>query len=149
MKAKRSATSLLLCGLGLLAILAASACGSPTREIQVQVEQRSITPAAEYRIYAITSQLKNGKSVTCLGLLQGAVAFDPTQFNTEQTQIIDIKGEQQEHTLKELTVGKKLFIAAGFAEKDKEIDPVSLGCQEGEIKAGEKLFLSIFLAILK
>lgn len=119
-------------------------CGVPSQEIKIQLDQKALTLPETYHIWVLKDKLKNGTSVTCLGFLQGVIAFNSDQFDAEQNQSININGEQQEITLKKLSVGKKLFMVGGFAKDTKT--PVALGCTEGDIKDGARLFLSIFLA---
>lgn len=132
----------LLCLLPLLGV----GCGFSPEGIQLRIDPKALTLAESFRIWVIQDKLKNGTNVTCLGYLQRTIPFDAEQFATDQTQDINFNAEQQELTLKKLSLGKRLFMVAGFAKDTK--NPVALGCTEGEVKDGQKLFLSIFLTQL-
>ncbi|TNE48137.1 MAG: hypothetical protein EP343_17000 [Deltaproteobacteria bacterium] len=143
------ARTLLLCS----TVFLLAGCGNPTPQegIVLKIDQKTLNQAESFKMWVIGEKLKNGNAVTCLSLLENTTkdgaSFDATQFVSEQRQDVTIDNEKGTATFKELSLGKKLFVVAGFG-KDNTDDknPVAIGCTAATIEAGKKVFVSIFLA---
>jgi hypothetical protein len=128
-------------------------CGTPVPQegIVLKVDQKTLNQAESFKMWVIGEKLKDGNAVTCLSLLEkttnSGASFDASQFEAEQNQEITVGNEQGSVTFKNLSLGKKLFVVAGFG-KDSTDDknPVAIGCTAATIEAGKKVFVSIFLA---
>ena len=91
----------------------------------------------------------DGSNISCADLLKQGADFKPTTFGVEKEQAItqdSMNDDREEVTAKALTAGKKLFVAAGYKKGGKPTEPVAVGCTPGEIKGGDRLFVSVFLA---
>lgn len=140
------------CGLGLLSSLLWVGCGSPNEPVVLRLERRALETPEKYKLWVIKDKLKDGKSANCADFLKKGASFDPEKFDIEKSRDIAVSAladNKEEVTEKALTPGKKLFVGAGYGKGGKSTEPVAVGCVEGEIKGGGRLFVSIFLATLK
>ena len=124
-----------------------SACGHMPEGVELRIDERYLSEISSVSLWVITTKLTTEKEVSCSALLNKKTPFNPKLFNIEKQEKIDFgTSEKQELVFEELATGKRLFVAAAYSKDAKETEPILMGCQEGEVKKGVKLFLAIFLA---
>ncbi len=121
---------------------------TPILDIKSTVQ--SLSAIESLTVMVTSNKLKSGKEFTCKQLLDGKVKFQEKDFQIEKkdTAVLDPQEEKKELVFSELSVGKKLFIAVGYLKKDNK-QPDLIGCSEGTVEPGKRLFLSIFLVPYK
>jgi hypothetical protein len=121
-------------------------CGQGVEGISLQIERQYLGEITNLKIWVITPQISD-KTINCKDLLDKKIAFEPSKFITEDKKdLIPDSSEKQDVEFKDLKIGSKLFVAAGYAQTTAENTPLLLGCQEANIERGVKIFISLFLA---
>jgi len=131
--------------IGVLGLLV-TGCGAPEPEgFQLKIDQKYLDTISKLEIWVL-----QGKPFTCQAMLDDKSKFDPKAFASEKKSILSDFKDKKRHQMefKELKPGKKMFIAAGYTTASPDT-PVVFGCQEGEVEAGKKLNISLYLVPFK